>query len=210
MTHKHDHSTLRSVRNTLRIFRGIFLILFATVATCSSPGQQFATLKVTVVDPSGRLVAQAKVSARKTDTGIVRDAASDKSGNVVIPGLSAGQYTLTVDADAFAPYEVPLLLTLGQIADVQVLLHIAGTTEQVKVTASTQGIDRERTVGSQVINPKQISNLPISDRNFVDFVLLTPTATVWRNTSTRRPIGLSGISTSSQLRRIARDPQRAL
>ncbi len=193
MNNKHDHSIQHSVRDMLRIFlarafcstfRGILLIVFATAATSLSLGQQFATLKVTVVDPSGSFVAQAKVSARKTDTGIVRDGVSDKSGNVVIPGLSAGQYTLTVNADTFAPYEVPLVLTLGQIADVQVPLHIVGTTEQVEVTESTQEIDRERTVGSQVINPKQISNLPISDRDFVDFVLLTPTATVGRNTST--------------------------
>ena len=164
--------------------RGLLLILVAAAAISSSLGQQFATLKVTVVDPSGSFVADAKVSTRKTGTGVVRDGVSDKAGNVVIPGLSAGQYTLTVDAASFAPYEVSLVLTLGQIADLQVPLRIAGATEQVEVIESTQGIDRERTVGSQVINPRQISNFPISDRDFVDFVLLTPTATVGRNTST--------------------------
>jgi hypothetical protein len=182
-----------SRRRHLRIFlpragfpalRSFLLLLFAAVAVSSSFGQQFATLNVTVVDPSGGCVAQAKVSARNTDTGVIRDGVSDNAGTVVIPGLVAGPYTLTVDADTFAPYSLPLVLTLGQIAVVKAPLQIRGTTERVEVSESTQGVDSERTVGSQVINPRQISNLPISDRDFIDFVLLTPTATVGRDTST--------------------------
>ena len=164
--------------------RSLLLLLFAAVVVSSAFGQQFATLNVTVVDPSGGSVAQARVSVRNTDTGVVRDGVSDKAGVVVILGLVAGQYTLTVDADTFASYSAPLVLTLGQIAAVKVPLQVRGATERVEVNASTQGIDQERTVGSQVINPRQIANLPISDRDFIDFVLLNPTATVGRDTST--------------------------
>ncbi len=193
VTDLYDRTTHSSVQCAPRILfrrvcfsplRVLILLLFVVVAVSSSFGQQFATLNVTVVDPSGSSVSQAKVSARNTDTGVTRDGVSDKTGTAVIPGLVAGQYTLTVDANTFAPYSVPLVLTLGQIAAVKVPLQIRGATEQVEVSESTQGIDSERTVGSQVINPRQISNLPISDRDFVDFVLLTPTATVGRNTST--------------------------
>ena len=164
--------------------RSLLLLLFAAVVVSSAFGQQFATLNVTVVDPSGGSVAQARVSVRNTDTGVVRDGVSDKAGVVVILGLVAGQYTLTVDADTFASYSAPLVLTLGQIAAVKVPLQVRGATERVEVSESTQGIDQERTVGSQVINPRQIANLPISDRDFIDFVLLNPTATVGRDTST--------------------------
>jgi hypothetical protein len=102
----------------------------------------------------------------------------------VIPGLSAGEYRLTVDASTFATYETPLVLALGQVADIQVSLRIRTATEKVEVTDSTPGVDRERTEGSQVIASAQIANLPISDRDFIDFVLLTPTATVGRDSST--------------------------
>ena len=185
-THYSRRRDLRTsfTRLLFSALRGPLLLLFAAVTVSLAFGQQFATLNVTVVDPSGSSVAQAKVSARNTDTGVIRDGVSDKAGNAVIPGLVAGPYTLTVDADTFAPYPVPIVLTLGQIAVVKVPLQIRGATEQVEVNESTQGIDQERTVGSQVINPRQIANLPISDRDFIDFVLLTPTATVGRDTST--------------------------
>jgi hypothetical protein len=189
----HHPSTHSSARNPFRTalfracspaLRGALLILFAAVAASAASGQQFATLTVTVVDPSGSSVAQAKVSARNTDTGVIREGISDKAGSAVIPGLVAGSYTLTVDADTFAPYSVPLALTLGQLAAVRVPLQVRGVNERVEVNESTPAVDSERTVGSQVINPRQISNLPISDRDFIDFVLLTPTATVGRDTST--------------------------
>jgi hypothetical protein len=53
--------------------------------------------------------------------------------------------------------------------------------EQVEVRETTTGVDKDRTEGSQVIAPEQIADLPIADRDFIDFVLLTPTATVGRD-----------------------------
>ncbi len=164
--------------------RVILPLLLAAAIASPLVAQQFATLNITVVDPSGSAVPLAKITVRNVDTGVLRNVDSGKSGTTAIPGLPAGQYTLTVSADSFAAYETPLLLTLGQVADVQVPLRIRTATEQVEVTGTAQGVDRERTEGSQVIAPTQISNLPIADRDFIDFVLLTPTATVGRDSST--------------------------
>ena len=166
------------------MLRILLLLVLASARVLPALGQQFATLNVTVNDPSGSAVAQAKVSVKNVDTGVMRSAISDKTGGAVVRGLPAGQYTLTVDADSFVAYEAPLVLTLGQVADVQVSLSIRAATEQVEVNDSTPGVDRERAESSQVISPRQISSLPISDRDFIDFVLLTPTATVGRDSST--------------------------
>jgi len=146
--------------------------------------QQFATLNLTVADPAGGVIARANVSVRNVDTGVVRTGVSDKIGLTAISGLSAGQYKLTVGAEGFGAYEAPLTLTLGQVASLQVTLSIRAATEQVEVRDTSQGVEKERTEGSQVIEPAQISELPISDRDFIDFVLLTPTATVGRDSST--------------------------
>jgi hypothetical protein len=162
-----------------------FLSLVLVVAGTSPLfAQQFATLNLTVTDPSGSVVPQAKVSVQNTDTGALRTAVSDNRGLVEVPGLPAGQYTLTVDAPSFSSYEAPLTLTLGQIASLGIELHIRAATEQVEVREATQGVDQERTQASQVIDPRQIADLPIADRDFIDFVLLTPTATIGRDFST--------------------------
>ena len=78
-----------------------------------SLAQKFATLDLTIDNPSGSVIAQARVSVRNVDTGVLRTGVSDRLGLVVVPGLTAGQYMLTVDADSFSTYQEPLTLTLG-------------------------------------------------------------------------------------------------
>jgi len=102
----------------------------------------------------------------------------------MIQGLPAGQYMLSVEAQSFSPFQTPLTLTLGQAASLQVTLRINAATEEVEVHDTIQGVDAERTEGSQVINPAQISDLPILDRDFIGFALLTPTVTIGRSTTT--------------------------
>src|SRR5580658_5194840 len=76
-------------RSALRI--GLLLMLLAA-ASSSLFSQQFATLNLTIVDPAGSVIAQANVSVRNVDTGVVRTGVSDKLGSAVISGLSAGEY----------------------------------------------------------------------------------------------------------------------
>jgi hypothetical protein len=168
-------------RLCLTVLSALSLFSMAIAPACA---QQFATLKLTVADPQGSLVPLASVVIRNVDTGVVRNEISGQRGDVSVPGLAAGQYTISVDADSFASYQAPLVLTLGQVADLHVSLRIRTNNEQVEVHETAVGVDKERIESSQVIEPKQISDLPISDRDFIDFVLLTPTATVGRNSST--------------------------
>ncbi len=147
-------------------------------------GQQFASLGLQIDDPSGATVPHAAVSVHNVETGLDRDTISDSAGAAIIPGLAAGNYTLTVKATGFTTYEAPLTLTLGQEARLYVAMRVQSATESVVVDDTSSGIENERTQASQVIAPTQISRLPIPERDFIDFVLLTPTATIGRSTST--------------------------
>jgi hypothetical protein len=89
-----------------------------------------------------------------------------------------------VDADSLSVYQAPVTLTLGQLADLQIFLRIRAATTQVEVHDTTAAVDTERLERSQVIDPGQISNLPIAERDFIGFALLTPTASIGRSTTT--------------------------
>lgn len=185
-------SPQRRARRTMPMYRHplhryaslLLLLLLTSIAPHVLLGQEFATLDLTVGDPTGSVLSQASVSIRNVNTGFVRTGTTDKLGSAVISGLPAGEYKLTVGAEGFGNYEAPLTLTLGQVASLQVTLRIQATTEHVEVRDTIEGVDKERTEQSQVIPPAQIADLPISDRDFIDFVLLTPTATVGRDSST--------------------------
>src|SRR5580658_150126 len=80
-------------RNFPRIF-----FLVAIVAASSLPllAQQFATLNVIVTDPSGKLVPNARVALKSTDTGVTRSQIADRAGLAVLTALTAGDYALKV------------------------------------------------------------------------------------------------------------------
>ncbi len=146
--------------------------------------QQLTTLSVTVSDPSGRVVPGASILANNSGTGVVRRQETDRAGVAVFAALAPGEYRLTVSAGGFRDWDRALTLTVGQTASIVAQLGVAGVTQSVTVSGVAEGIDTEKTQSSQVIAPNQIEDLPIAGRDFIDFVLLTPTANVGRSTAT--------------------------
>jgi hypothetical protein len=156
---------------------------FFTIQMCA---QQLATLNVTVFDPTGGVVSKAQVTARNTDTDAKRGELTNGAGVATIPSLPAGNYELTIEADQFSPYKASLPLTVGQIASVNVTLAIKTAQETINVQENVNGADTQKSEVSQVIERDKIAELPISGRDFIDFVLLTPTANVGRSTAVAR------------------------
>jgi hypothetical protein len=148
------------------------------------PAQQLATLSVAVSDPSGRVLPNARIELTSEDTGVTRSQLTDRAGQAILPGLAAGDYSLTVQTDGFSAYKRALTLNVGQVASVTAELRLATVNQTVSVTDSSTTVETEKTESSQVINPHQIEELPTAGRDFIDFVLLTPTANVGRSTAT--------------------------
>lgn len=147
--------------------------------------QELAKLNVSVSDPSGSVIQGATLSVKDASTGLERSQRTNHAGLAVLTALAAGEYRLSVKADGFAVWEGPLTLTVGETASVPVQLGVAAVKESVTVSeASGAGMDTEKTEASQVIPPNDIADLPIAGRDFIDFVLLTPTANVGRSTAT--------------------------
>jgi len=147
--------------------------------------QQLATLSVTVTDPSNRVVPGAQVTLTSAQTSLLRTQSADRAGLAVLSALTPGDYRLAVKAEGFSEYDHPLTLTVGQVASVDVQLGVAAVKQSVSVSESAAtAVDTEKVESSQVIPPTQIADLPIAGRDFIDFVLLTPTANVGRSTAT--------------------------
>jgi len=169
--------TKRPVRAVATFLASVWLLAAQLFA------QQLATLNVTVTDPSGSVISQARVTLRNAETDAKRTDLSSGTGVAVIPGLPAGKYQLKVESDQFSPYQASLILAVGQNASVPVTLGIKTVQENVDVQETVQAVDSQKSEVSQVIDTQKISDLPISGRDFIDFVLLTPSVNVGRSTS---------------------------
>jgi len=167
-----------------RFFRGTCVVLGLTLFSATNfLGQQLATANVTVMDPSGGVISQARVTLQSLETGAKRTELTTAAGIAIVPGLPAGNYQLLVESGQFSSYQGGLALAVGQNASVTVTLGIKEARETIEVQETVPGIDTQKSEVSQVIDTRKISDLPISGRDFIDFVLLTPNVIVGRSTA---------------------------
>ncbi len=108
--------------------RAVALFAFLAVLTVTLHGQAFGTISGTVTDPSGAVVAGAKVTATETETSFSRDTVTDSSGHYVIPNLRPTNYSLTVEAAGFRKFvQQKVLLQANQAATVDLKLEMGST-----------------------------------------------------------------------------------
>ena len=168
-------------RHTIRTACCLAFIVFLSVG--SAYAQQLATVNLTVTDSSGAGVPGAAITMKNKDTGATRTATSGDGGLAVLAGLPAGLYDLTAEHAGLAPRTVPVQLAVGQVATVAISLNVTAVSSKVEVSETVQGVDPEKAEVSQVIDSPKIKDLPISGRDFIDFVLLTPSVNIGRSTA---------------------------
>ncbi len=157
-------------------------VVWFLLSSWNALGQELATLKVTVNDQTGAVIPGATVTIKNAKTGVNRSDVTESHGLSVIPGIPPGNYELTVVAKGFTLRKLPISLSVGQTASAVVTLGVT-VTEEVQVQDVIRGIDTEKSDVSQVIDTPKINDLPISGRDFIDFVLLTPSVNVGRSTA---------------------------
>ncbi|MBZ5643817.1 MAG: TonB-dependent receptor [Acidobacteriia bacterium] len=165
------------VRVILRVVLAIVILVFSgTSALFAQVSGSGAQLNGTVRDASGGVVAKASLEIRDTDTNRTYSATTTDVGFYVLPNLSPGHYELIATAPGFSKTtRTGIVLTVGQVATIDVELKVAATGENIEVASEeVPPVEPTRTEVSQVIDTKQIDSLPISGRLFTDFALLTP------------------------------------
>ncbi len=156
------------------LFAWVVLCVVVLLGVTTTAAQvNTATLTGLVTDPQGLAVRGAKVTATNLATGASRTATADDGGRYVIVGLVPGEYKLHVEGAAnFAPYENPSVqVTVGQEAILNVKLELGTQTQVVTVTTESAPIETTRSESAQTVEQRQIDNLPINGRNYINFTL---------------------------------------
>lgn len=165
---------------TVRFFVWTLLLTLAVGASAVF-AQATATseLRGQVTDPNGAAVAGATVTATDNARGTTRTATTDADGNYVLLSLLPGTYTVKVEATGFASNTAENVeLQVGQQLALDVKMTVGNVGVVVDVLQNEEIlVDTERTQQSTVISARQLNNLPINRRNFLDFALLTPGVT---------------------------------
>ncbi len=169
-----------------------------SVAGAFAPGAhaQVDTGRVvgTITDPTGAIVPNTPVKLHNVATGINRNTTTGSDGSYQFIAVPAGNYLESVAASGFATYQAPVTVSVGGAATLDVKLTAAGTSTVVEVQGGTNDavhVDTTTPEISQVIDPKQVLDLPSLTRNPYDFVALSGNAATDPNGSTARGVGVA-------------------
>lgn len=166
--------------------RNPFLIILTALlcGSLSANGQTItARLEGQVTDSAGAVIVGAKVTAVNSSTGLSRSAMTSETGGYSIPALPAGDYTVTVEQTGFKKEAKRVTLEVGQTATLGFALEVGSIQAQVDIRESEAVLEPTRTEVSSVINQRQIQNLPVNGRQFIDFALLAPAVKIGDTTS---------------------------
>ncbi|HKQ51441.1 MAG TPA: carboxypeptidase-like regulatory domain-containing protein, partial [Pyrinomonadaceae bacterium] len=157
----------------------LFFCLLSFVVPLSAQSNQ-GTIVGTVKDPNEALVTDAKVTVVNRATGEVREATSNDEGIFTVPNLEPGRYRVTIDAAGFQSIvfeEVTVETNVRLPLDAQ-FSTVTGGTGAVTVTADAAPlVESETSVRGDVITGRQVTELPISQRNFTLLAGLSPGVT---------------------------------
>ena len=157
-----------------RLFLVTLFCGFLLVA--SSASAQFrASLRGTVTDPQGAVVAGAKVTLVDKNTSHTVVSTSDANGIYQFNALPPAPYRLTAEATGFKQKvldDVQIIPEQPNALDLE--LDVGATTDVVTVTSTTQALDTETATVSGTISSNQIQHMPSFNRDVFQLAQLAP------------------------------------
>ncbi|PYV34224.1 MAG: hypothetical protein DMG22_06935 [Acidobacteria bacterium] len=136
----------------------------------------------TVTDTSGAVVPQVKVTVTNQQTNSTRETMTNDAGAYTVTLLPVGVYTISAQKTGFRiAKQTDITLNVAQTIRTDLQLAVGEMTQTVEVTGAGVLLDTDTSAVSQVVNNRQVSELPLNSRNFVDFLLLGAGAVDRRN-----------------------------
>ncbi|MBC7798596.1 MAG: TonB-dependent receptor [Pyrinomonadaceae bacterium] len=157
-----------------------FIIAVLIIASCGfqvANAQQnvsAATLSGIVKDSNNLVISGATITAKNIATNQTQSTISDDKGEFRFAYLPVGNYEIKVEQVGFEVFEQNLTAAIGQVLDLRISLNVKAISEQIEVSSATPTIETARTQISETILPKDVEDLPLNGRNFLDLALLIP------------------------------------
>lgn len=135
--------------------------------------QTEASLVGTILDEQKAVMPGVNVTATDIGTGRAFTSVSDERGAYRIPGMVAGRYKVQAELTGFATVVFPdVELLVGQSRTLPFVLKVATLAESVTVTSEAPLVDTRSATVSGNVDRRQMEELPISGRNWIELAML--------------------------------------
>jgi hypothetical protein len=154
--------------------------MFVCFGLAPSALAQYTTARLSgvITDSSGAVVVGATITIRDVGTGYTQTTSSTPAGQYAFPSLPVGNYQITVSMAGYTSYvQKGIVLSLGQAATQNVQLQVGMISQQVVVNANPSLVTTDSPTVGQLIDQKEISELPLNGRDVQQLVFLAPGTT---------------------------------
>ena len=162
-----SHRLLPTLRATL--------VVTAALAFASPALAQEATLSGTISDQTSSVLPGVTITAVHAASGNTFVAVSDDRGFYRLP-LRTGVYRINAELAGFANVNRSVELLVGQQAVMNLQMAPSAVQESITVTAEAPLLDMTSSTLAGNVDPRQMQDLPVNGRNWLDLTMLTPGA----------------------------------
>jgi outer membrane receptor protein involved in Fe transport len=162
----------------------------------------FGSIIGTVTDPQGNAVVGAKVTVTSVAKSFAYDTTSNESGNYSVTHLIPDTYKIRIEAPGFKVSDIPSVsVSADNAAHVDAQLQVGAVTQSVEVTGEVPQLKTDRADVDVEFSQKYVEELPVLNRNFTNFELLSPGTQKlvgWSHAATENPQGGGQIFVNGQ------------
>jgi len=179
----------------------VALLILALSAKTAHGQAVYGSLTGTVTDTQGAAVAGAKVTITNISKGSVDETTTNDNGNFSATHLIPDNYKIRIEATGFKSYEIASIrVDVDSTIRADAQLTVGDVTQSVEVTGEIPQLQTDKTDVNTVFQARTVEDLPIYNRNFTTFQLLSPGAQRlnWGHAASENPQGSQQIETNGQ------------
>src|SRR5277367_6176373 len=158
-----------------KFFAALILVVF--LAAMASAQTDTARVTGTITDSSDAVLPNANVTITDVGTGRVVTTTTNSTGQYVANALPIGKYRIEVTAQGFKTSSAEFELQVSQVLEISLKLETGTASTTVDVTGEVPLVDTATSSTGEVIQGRQITELPLNGRNFTQLALLAPGVT---------------------------------
>src|SRR5262245_13442067 len=146
----------------------------------------------TVTDSSGAAVPGATVTITNVGTNVIETTKTNSDGNYNQTRLIPGTYKIKIEAPNFKSAVIDaVVVNVDTASTANATLQAGAVTEEVTITAEAPLLKTDRADVATTFEARQVTDLPILDRNFTKLILLTPGTQQlgWQHAASENPQG---------------------
>jgi outer membrane receptor protein involved in Fe transport len=183
-------------------FAGALSVALLVILAAPAAAQAvYGSIGGTISDNTGGVLPGVTVTITSLERQTVDTVVTNESGFYIKDRLLPGNYEVKAELQGFKGAVVPRVqVSVDTQTPVDFKFELGAMTETIEVTGGSPLLKTDRADVSTTFDTKQLTDLPVLDRNFTKFILLTPGTQQlgWQHAASENPQGSTQIQVNGQ------------